>query len=891
LAFAALGGLGPVAVAEQAAGPQSALPPILDRELFFGNPEIAAAQLSPDGQYVAFLKPWKETRNVWVKKTTEPYSAARLVTADTRRPIPGFFWTRDSRGLLFVQDKDGDENYNVYAVDPAASPAEGKDVPTARNLTDAKGVRAFIYAVPKSDPDTLYVGLNDRDAAWHDLYRVKISTGERTLIRKNTDRIAGWVFDLSGQLRLAQRVADNGDTEVLRVDPSGFTKVYSCSVFESCGVIRFHKDGRRVYLITNKGEPDLTRLVLFDPATGKEDLVESDPLGRVDFGGTVFSEATDELVATSYEDERVRVYFRDKAFEADYKLLQQKLPGKDLAFGSMTADDRLAFVTAYSDTEPGERYLFDRKAKKLALEYRVRERIPREHLASVKPIRYPSSDGLEIPAYLTLPKGAAAKNLPLIVVPHGGPWARDGWGFGGIAQFLANRGYAVLQPNFRGSTGYGKKFLNAGNNQWGDKMQDDITWGVKHLVAQGIADPKRVGIMGGSYGGYATLAGVTFTPDVYAAAVSIVGPSNLITLLETIPPYWEAIRIIFHERMGNPATPEGRKQLERQSPLNSATKIKTPLLIAQGANDPRVKKAESEQIVIALRDRGYPVEYILAADEGHGFAHPVNNMALFARAEAFFAKHLGGRHQAEMPTEVAAKLKDLTVDPKTVMLAKKADPSAVGVPKVASDLAPGTFSYQATMSAGAQTMAMSVTRTIEEKDGAWVVTETAKLPMGEAQDTTTLQKGTLVVVKRNVRQGPVEIQLTFQDGKASGTVAMGGPPKPVTVDLGGVPFADGAGAHDVLARLPLADGYTTTFRNFDVQKQKPALKQVKVVGTEDVTVPAGTFKGAWKAEITSAEGDPGATTLWIAGDTRKVVKTTATLPQMGGATITAELQP
>ena len=254
--------------------------------------------------------------------------------------------------------------------------------------------------------------------------------------------------------------------------------------------------------------------------------------------------------------------------------------------------------------------------------------------------------------------------------PHGGPWARDGWGFDGRIQFLANRGYAVLQPNFRGSTGYGKKFLNAGNKQWGDLMQDDITWGVKHLVAEGIADPKRVGIMGGSYGGYAALAGAAFTPDLYAASVPIVGPSNLLTLLATIPPYWEAIRIIFHERMGNPDTPEGKKQLERQSPLNSAAKIKTPLLVVQGANDPRVKKAESDQIVIALRDRGFAVEYLCAPDEGHGFQRPVNNMAMYAAAEKFLAQHLKARYQEGGAADVMKRLPEITVDLQTVVLAK-----------------------------------------------------------------------------------------------------------------------------------------------------------------------------------------------------------------------------
>ena len=865
----------------------AATPPLLDRELFFGNPEIAGAQISPDGEYVAFLKPWKDTRNVWVKKTSEPYSAARLVTAETKRPIPSFFWTRDSRALLFVQDKDGDENFNVYAVDPAAKAEAGKDAPPARNITDVKGARAFLYSVPKSDPDTLYVGLNDRDAAWHDLYKVRISTGQRDLLRKNTEKVSGWVFDEAGALRLATRTADNGDTEILRVDPSAFTRIYSCSVFESCGPTRFHKDGKRVYMETNKGQKDLTELVLFDPQTEKEELVESDPLKRVDFGQAIFSEATDELIGTAYQDDRSRVYFRNKAWEADYKFLQGRFPGRDIGLGSSTADDRLIMVTASGDTDPGERFLFDRTTKKLTSQYKVRERLPREHMAAMKPRRYKSSDGLEIPAFLTLPKGMPAKSLPLIVVPHGGPWARDGWGFNNLAQFLANRGYAVLMPNFRSSTGYGKKFLNAGNKQWGDLMQDDITWGVKHLIAEGIADPKRVGIMGGSYGGYATLAGVAFTPDLYAAAVSIVGPSNLITLLDSIPPYWEAGRITFYERMGNPKTPDGKAQLERQSPLNSAQKIKTPLLVAQGANDPRVKKAESEQIVIALRDRGFPVEYVLAPDEGHGFQRPVNNMALWATSEAFFAKHLGGRAQKDMTPEVSKRLGEISVDPKTVVLAKPVDAKSVGTPKPLMDLVAGTSSYQATIAMGAQNMAMSITRTIKDDGANWVISENAKMPMGEAMDEAVVEKGTLLVKKRSIRQGPMAIDLVFDDAKATGKMSMAGQDRPVSVDLGGPLFADGAGANDVLARLPLAAGYSTTFRNLDVQRQKVGLKQIKVVGTESVTVPAGTFE-SWKAEVSSAEGDPGLTTLWIDTRSRRVLKILSTRPN---GTITVELQP
>jgi dienelactone hydrolase len=421
-------------------------------------------------------------------------------------------------------------------------------------------------------------------------------------------------------------------------------------------------------------------------------------------------------------------------------------------------------------------------------------------------------------------------------------------------------------------------------------MQDDITWGVKYLVAQGIADPKRVGIMGGSYGGYATLAGVAFTPDVYGAAVSIVGPSNLITLLDSIPPYWEAGRITFHERMGNPKTPEGKAQLVRQSPLTSAQKIKTPLLVAQGANDPRVKKAESEQIVIALRDRGFPVEYILAGDEGHGFARPVNNMALWAASETFFAKHLGGRFQESRTPEVAKRLTELTIDPKTVVLSKPVDTRTVAAPKTAFPLTAGTASYQGKIEAGGQTIPMSTTQTIAEQGGTWVITGTAKLPMGDAVDVTTLDKATLVSLKRSIKQGPATIELSFTGGKATGTIAMGGEPKPVSVDLGGELFADGVGGFDALASLPLADGYSTTYRNFDARQQKVQLKQAKVAGAEAVTVPAGTFQ-AWKVEISSAEGEPGSATIWVAKDSRKVVKTTATLPQMGGAVVTSELQP
>lgn len=736
------------------------LPQLIDREIFFGNPEYAGAQISPDGKYISFLRPYKDVRNVWVKGVNEPFEKARPVTAELKRPISGYFWSWDSKRILFVKDNGGDENFNVYAVNPAdAAAADG--VPPAANLTNAQKVRTQIYAVPRSDPDSLYIGINERDPAWHDLYKVSISTGKKTLIRENKDRLSGWVFDNKDHIRLATRTTEKGDTEILKVDGDKFTKIYSCGVLESCNPLRFTSDDKRFYLDTNSGDRDLSQLVLVDPDTMKEEFVEQDPEKRVDFGGISFSEITKEPIATTYEDEKTRIYFKDKKYEADYNLIKKRLGDREIAFGSSTVDEQKFIVSTFSDVDPGTVWLFDRKTKNLSTLYTVREKLPRAALAQMKAIQYPSSDGLAIPAYLTVPKGVDPKGLPLVVVPHGGPWARDSWGYNSFAQFLANRGYAVLEPNFRGSTGYGKKFLDAGNREWGDKMQDDITWGVKYLVSEGIADPKRVGIMGGSYGGYATLAGVTFTPDVYAAAVAIVAPSNLNSLLKTIPPYWEAGRIIFYTRMGDPNTPEGKAQLDRQSPLNSADKIKTPLMVVQGANDPRVNKAEADQIVVALRDRNYPVQYLLAPDEGHGFQRPVNNMAMFAAGEKFLAQYLGGRYQETMTPEVTQRLKEITVDVKTVGLVKKPDMSAAP----AVDLG-GKW----TVFADAGGQALQIAMDLKQNGAKFTGGTFAAIGDGTIEDGKVAGNSFTAVLKASIQGQIVEFQM---EGKVDGNKMTG----------------------------------------------------------------------------------------------------------------------
>lgn len=864
-------------------------PPLIDRELFFDNPEIAGGQLSPDGSMISFQKVYKGKMNIWVKKFDESFEKAKPVTADTLRPISGYFWTYDSKYILYVQDKGGNENFNVYAVDPKAAAEKNTGVPAARNVTPMDNVRALIYNVSQKDPNILWVGLNNRDQAWHDLYKLEISTGKLTLLKENKDRLTGFYFDWDENIRAATRSADDGSTEILRADAEGFSKIYDCGPLESCGPAGFFdKTNKNLYIESNKGDAeDLAKLYLLNPDTKAVTLVEGDPLNKVDFGDVYVSDKTKEIVYTTYTDAKTRWYFKDKNAEASYNFLKSKFPGKEVAISSRTKDESKALVSVYSDDDPGSVYFFDVAGKKVIKQYTPRPKLQALPLAKMEPITYKSSDGLEIPAYLTLPLGKEPRNLPLIVFPHGGPWARDSWGFNGYAQFLANRGYAVLAPNFRSSTGYGKKFLNAGNGQWGEKMQDDLTYGVKHLVSKGIVDAKRVGIMGGSYGGYATLAGLTFTPDVYAAGVDIVGPSNLLTLLNSIPPYWEAIRKVFYIRMGDPATPEGKAKLEKQSPLFSANKIKAPLLVVQGANDPRVKKAESDQIVSALRDLGIAVEYICAPDEGHGFRNPENNMAMLAYAEKFLAKHLGGRYQETMKPEVAKRQQAIIVDVKTVKVADASASAPTALPKPSSDLQAGKYSYAFTMTMGAQNMTMDMNREVKFENGKWSVTDAIKSAMGDIAEQNLIEAKTLKCLQRNVKQGPVTVALTYTDKAITGSMDIGnGQKKPIDVKLNNPIIIDGAGSDLVIARLPLQENSSTVIEMLDIQTSQIKKYEVKLLGTEKITVPAGSFD-TYKISVNQVDGGE-KTTYWISSADKSMIRTEAIVPQMGNAKMVAE---
>ena len=886
------GGVDPLSYLER-------LPPLVDREVFFGNPEISGGELSPDGRWVSFVKPLDGIRNVWVKAIDEPFEAARPMTADSTRPVQGYFWSQDSKVILFVQDQGGNENYHVYAVDPSADPAAGSPVPLARDLTPADDVRADIYAVPENDPDHILVGLNDRDPAVHDVYRIDIQSGERELVLQNDENVAAWVADLEGNLRLGIRQTDDGGWEILRVDGDVLTQIYTCSAEETCLPERFHKDGQRVYLQTNKGEGDLIRLELMDATTGATELVESDPESEVDFGGTVFSNATEELIGTFYVGDRTRYYPKSEDFARDLERVRAALPDGDFAFRSMTQEGGRMLVSVSSDVDPSSTYLYDRESGASELLYRVRPEVPSEHMAAMEAVRYTTRDGVEVPAYLTTPRGVEPGALAVVILPHGGPWARDQWGFDGIAQFLANRGYAVLQPNFRGSTGYGKKFLNLGNEQWGTgTMQHDITDGVRWLIEQGIADPGRVAIMGGSYGGYATLAGLAFTPDLYAAGVDIVGPSNIVTLLNSIPPYWKPLQKIFAVRVGDLNDPADVERLHSQSPLNSASAITAPLLVIQGANDPRVKKAESDQIVVALREKGQDVEYLVAANEGHGFANEDNNLAMFAKIEEFLATHLGGRYQEGMPPEIEETLADLTVDVGTVELAS-ATGEDVGEPILAFDgsaVENGTQRYEQKAETQGRAIELTSTRLVTESEWegrpALLVVESSEGAMGSAVDSTWVDPQTLAPIRRTIHQGTATITLAFTDGAVTGEIQAGPQTLPVDVQTKGTVFAGGPALELGLSTLPLEAGTTSSIQLFEVLEGKVKPFRVEVQEAGAVATPAGSYE-ANPVALTPLDGSTGGQTIYVeTAEPHRVVKVDATLPaMMGGGTATAVLAP
>lgn len=612
--------------------------PIIPRKVLFGNPDKIQVRLSPDGSHLAFLAPLNGVLNVWVGPADNP-DAAQPVTHDTGRGIQYFFWAYTNRHILYVQDKNGDENWRVYSV---ALP----DLHT-QDLTPLEGVQARIAKVSHNFPTEILVGLNDRDKHHHDLYRLNIETGERTLLVENREGFVQFVSDDSYTVRLAMRFTPNGGTEVLRLSSAGSWQPFLTISQEdslTTAPMGFDRSGRVVYLFDSRGR-DTAALMAITLDTGEQKLLFEDP--RADVSDVLIhpTEKTVQAVASTYERKHWRVL--DDSIAQDFQYLQTVADG-EIEVVSRTLDDTHWVVSYLMDNGPMRYYLYQRATKSARFLFTSRRALEGLPLSKMHPILLKSRDGLTLVSYLTLPvwadrDGRPEHPLPMVLLVHGGPWARDSWGYDPFHQWLANRGYAVLSVNFRGSAGFGKKFINAGDREWGGKMHEDLIDAVQWAIAHKIADPKRIAIMGGSYGGYATLVGLTFTPELFACGVDICGPSNLVTFIEAIPPYWVPMLTLLTSRVGDHRIEEGRQFLLARSPLTYVDRICRPLLIGQGANDPRVKQAESDQIVQAMQAKKIPVTYVLFPDEGHGFARPENRIAFFAVAEAFLARHIGGR--------------------------------------------------------------------------------------------------------------------------------------------------------------------------------------------------------------------------------------------------------
>ncbi len=617
---------------------------LIPRDALFGNPERANVQLSPDGRYLSWVAPLEGTLNVWVAPADD-LGQARAVTRDTARGIRNYFWSYRPDTLLYLRDTGGDEDFHLYAVDLASG--------ESRDLTPYEKTTALVVGVSDRHPDTVLVGMNDRDPQWHDLYRVDLASGERSLVERNTQQIGEYVADADYALRYASRSRPDGGLDLLRRAGEGWEK-YEEVPFEdgmTTGFAGLSKDGSTLYMRDSR-DRNTNGLFAIDTATGQRSLVHEDP--RVDIGGVLADPRTGKVQAVSANYLREQWAVLDDAIRADLERLEAIGPG-EASINTRSLDDR-TWIVAYSAAEsPVEYYRYDRDGQgggTLTRLFSGRPALEGKPLVPMWPQELRSRDGKTLVSYLTLPPhadadrdGKADRPVPLVLLVHGGPWARDAYGYSSYDQWLANRGYAVLSVNFRGSTGFGKDFTNAGDGEWAGKMHDDLVDAVQWAVAEGVTTPDKVAIMGGSYGGYATLVGLTFTPDTFACGVDIVGPANLNTLLSTVPPYWASFYKQLVRRMGDPDTEEGKAWLTERSPLSRVEAIRKPLLIGQGANDPRVKQDESDQIVNAMTAKNIPVTYVLFPDEGHGFARPENNKAFNAVAEGFLAQCLGGRAQ------------------------------------------------------------------------------------------------------------------------------------------------------------------------------------------------------------------------------------------------------
>jgi dipeptidyl aminopeptidase/acylaminoacyl peptidase len=618
--------------------------PLIPRSVLFGNPEKASPQISPDGKKLAYIAPSAGVLNVWI--CTLGADDERVVTHDAKRGIRMYFWQQDSAHIIFLQDQDGDEEWHIYQTDISSL--------ETRDLTPFSGVHAQVVGSSPDYPETLLVGLNVRNPQLMDVYRVNLMTGESELDTENPGDVAGWTADNSLQVRAAQSMLPDGSTEIRLRDTvdRAWESFLTWGPEETFGgVAGFTPNNDGIRVLTSL-DANAARIVEIDIKTREQCVIASD--NQYDVTDVMIQPRKHTLQAVAFLRARLEWLVLDDAVREDFEFLTTAHPG-DLNIVCRDLDDTAWIVAYVHDDKPTQYYLYIRSSKSTEFLFTSQPALESYALASMQPVSFEATDGMTLYGYLSTPVGVEPKDLPLVLLVHGGPWHRDTWGYNASTQHLVNRGYAVLAINFRGSTGYGKAYLNAGNREWAGKMHSDLIDGKRWAIEQGVADPERVAIMGGSYGGYATLVGLTFTPTEFVCGVDIVGPSNLITLLESFPPYWKTITAMMTARVGD--AEKEQDFLKSRSPLFLADQIVSPLLIGQGANDPRVKQAESDQIVEAMRKNGKPVEYILFPDEGHGFARPENRMKFCAATEVFLAKYLGGRYEPVSEAENADELR------------------------------------------------------------------------------------------------------------------------------------------------------------------------------------------------------------------------------------------
>jgi dipeptidyl aminopeptidase/acylaminoacyl peptidase len=617
----------------QLAGAWAELPPLIPRDVLFGNPDKVSPRISPDGRRLAYIAPDEGVLNVWIR--TVGKNDDRVVTKDRKRGIRYYIWAPDNERLLYIQDKDGDENWHVYCVNLSTN--------ETRDLTPFDGVQARVTAVEHDFPNEILIAINKRSRHVHDVYRANLTTGELTLEAKNDQRFAAWLADHELKIRGGVAVRrDGGHTLKVRDSvESPWRKLATWGPEDALtsGPICFTADGKGFYVLSSTGS-NTAQLRELDVAAGTEKTLAYDDQADI---AAIFGHAVKHTVqAVAYRKERTEWEVLDESIADDFAAIKRIRRGD---FGIINRDynDETWLVYFETDNGPVYYYAYDRKTRNAGLLFTNRKALENLTLAEMKPVSFKTRDGLTIHGYLTTPVGIPQAGLPTVLLVHGGPWKRDMWGYNGLVQWLANRGYAVLQVNFRGSRGYGKEFLNAGNREWAGKMHDDLVDAVNWATQSGVADPKRVAIFGSSFGGYATLVGLALTPDLFCCGVDICGMCNLVTFLKNAPPYWKPLEPILWDRVGHPE--RDAEFLKSRSPLFMVDKITKPLLIGQGANDPRVKKSESLQIVEALKKAGRAVKYVEYADEGHGFARPENRLDFYAKAEKFLAKHLGGRYE------------------------------------------------------------------------------------------------------------------------------------------------------------------------------------------------------------------------------------------------------